>query len=99
MNGFSPSFLAEPGQSLQKWVNPCKWGRFLASEIMLAFGLGVPDDAGMPEERLSLLEQAKVLIPDLSALTPDQFAWVERLVKTMALPVNSVRNPQSNVFP
>src|SRR5207249_728428 len=45
------------------------------------------------------LEQARSLVPDLRALSPEQFAWVERLVKTMALPANAVRNPHSDLFP
>jgi hypothetical protein len=53
----------------------------------------------MADERQSLLAKAKGLIPHLTALTTDQFTWVERLVKTMSLPVNSTRNPHSNVFP
>ncbi len=45
------------------------------------------------------IEQAKSLIPDLRALTTEQFAWVKHLVRSMALPVNSIRNPRSDIFP
>jgi Type II site-specific deoxyribonuclease len=50
-------------------------------------------------ESMIPLAQAQSVIPDLRALTTEQFAWVERLVKTMALPANCVRNPASDVFP
>jgi hypothetical protein len=44
------------------------------------------------------LEQVQALIPDLQKLTRDQFDWIERLIKSMSLPVNSTRNPNSDVF-
>jgi hypothetical protein len=45
------------------------------------------------------IEEAKALIPELSKLTEDQFAWVSQLVQSMALPVNSTRSPDSDVIP
>jgi hypothetical protein len=44
-------------------------------------------------------DRLKPLTTDLSAMTADQFRWIEHLVRSMVLPVNSFRNTQSNVFP
>ena len=42
--------------------------------------------------------QAQALVPDLRKLTPDQFAWVEQLIRAMTQPSSSWRNPASDVF-
>lgn len=44
------------------------------------------------------LSQARALVPDLQKLTPDQFAWIEQLVRSMSLPATHWRNPASDVF-
>jgi hypothetical protein len=44
------------------------------------------------------LDQIQGLIPDLAKLSPDQYAWVQQLVRAMALPVNARRDPRSDVL-
>lgn len=44
------------------------------------------------------LEQARSIIPDIAKLSTDQFDWIRRLIQAMALPVETYRNPQSDVF-
>lgn len=44
------------------------------------------------------IEQATALVPDLRKLTPDQFSWVKTLVEAMTLPVQTYRNPSSDLF-
>ena len=48
---------------------------------------------------MALSEDVRQLVPGLERLTDDQFAWVERLVKAMAVPVNARRDPGSDLFP
>lgn len=47
---------------------------------------------------MTSIEQARALIPDIAKLSDDQFAWVQQLVRTMVLPLNSTRNPTSDVL-
>ena len=44
------------------------------------------------------LDEAQKLIPEISKLTDDQFVWVSLLVRSMAVPFNSERNPKSDVI-
>ena len=46
-----------------------------------------------------LPEEVRDLVPDLERLTDDQYAWVQRLVKAMAVPVNARRDLGSDLFP
>jgi len=44
------------------------------------------------------LAEAAALVPDIARLTDDQFAWVQRLIVSMAIPCNSTRDSASDVF-
>ena len=43
------------------------------------------------------IEQVQTLVPDLAKLTSDQYAWIQQLVRSMILPLNSKRSPESDV--
>lgn len=47
---------------------------------------------------MTSIEQAKALIPDIAKLSDDQFSWIQQLVRSMVLPLNSTRNPTSDVL-